>query len=193
MQTDKVQPGLARTIPRSCSGSPPRQTPANRSAESGVYPVHQITFATSRLTPVREDRLASFRRPLGHALTPPVLRFFAWTESAAASRQAARPHLSSEGSVHGQDAVEDAAEDERPEEMRADPAADAEGNVAGVAAGEPRRCDRATSTAISAPELPAPTRRTPPSRNWPGLGTRASEAGRCRGQRLGERGGLRGL
>ena len=30
-------------------------------------------------------------------------------------------------------------------------------------------CDRATSRAMSAPELPAPTRSTSPGRSWPGF------------------------
>ena len=161
--------------------------------KSGPNPVHQITLATSR---TRRPRAAAGRRVrrsrAATRSTPARMRSFRLTRASGSPRlDSCLPGLSADRRPHGQHVREQEPERRREQPIRA-------GSRRGPAPGPyPYRTatsgDRADdSRAISAPELPAPTTRTPPS--WSCDGFRYSLEWNCAmaGSRSAANTGIRG-
>ena len=133
--------------------------------EAGSKPVHQTTFATSRTRPSSSRAGRRGRRHPGRARHARAVRSVGFTRISAPPSEKNSHAPSADWRAHRQHPVKDESEHEAGEEEPAG-APDRNGTCPVSRPEHPRPVTgTATSRAISAPELPAPTSRTPPSRS----------------------------
>ena len=147
--------------------------------EFGSNPVHQMTFATSSTRPSSVRQSIAYAATCGARSTPAAARSSGLARTSGIPWGALRPLPATHGVVWSGRDGRDRRNSGRKKRAENDSIRNGGGRIP---TREAHRAPSATSSAISAPELPAPTSRTSPSWSWPDCGRRRSAAGRWRGQ-----------